>query len=294
MPANRGILGHVEWNDGTPAKNVKITITEKDPIFNDQLPATITDKDGNFIITYHPNQYSMKPPFQEKPDIEIKLEYLKNDIPKKVKIIYKDVKNEWLIIDILKLDDLPDECESIIEEEVIYREMNIFIINLKENIDINDPNNNDIWEIYIGSILEYSENSIIPKRTTLKINSWGGKVIVTDAIKEGSISNEEKKLNEKSIELLEKRNAYFEECSLLFNWLDKDGNIIHDSIYNTSNTNYMKINDISIFIPKPTSRTVDLEFIPLDRLEINCRVLIKGVSKEFKIISMDSIQNLIL
>jgi hypothetical protein len=294
MALNRGILGHVEWKDGIPAEEIKISITEKDLIFDDILPTTTTDKDGNFIITYNPDQYTIKGPLQEKPDIELMFEYKHLDVLKKVKVFYKNVELEWLTIDKLILDDISDECEPILEEIEPFKGENIFPINLKETIDVDNPENNDIWEVYVGTILEFSEKSIVPEHTTLKINSWGGKAIVANVINEGSISKEEKKLNEKSIELLEARTAKFDEITLLFNWLDEDGNIIHDSIHNKSDTNYILIDDISIFIPKPTSRTEETEFLPTDRLEINCRVIIKGIIKEFKILSMDSLQNLIL
>ncbi|MHA1252118.1 MAG: hypothetical protein ACTSRP_19180 [Candidatus Helarchaeota archaeon] len=294
MPINRGIIGHVEWKDNLPAKNIKVSVIERDLIFPDQLPSTRTDSDGNFIITYNPDQYSPKSIFKENPDLEIILEYNKNNIPKKTKFLYKNVKDEWLILECLKLDDLSKECTPIPEENEVYMGENIFTINLKDSIDVHTPENNDIWEVYIGSILEYSPKSIIAEQTTLKINSWGGKAIVADVIAEGSISKEEKKLNDKAIKLLEKRKAVFDEMSLLFNWLDKDGKIIHDSLYSESNKNFMKVEDVSIFIPKPTSRTEITEFLPVDRLEIQCRVIIKGKIKEFKIISMDSIQNLML
>lgn len=294
MALNRGILGHMEWKDGIPAERMKISIIEKDLIFDDILPTTTSDKDGNFIITYNPDQYTIKGPLQEKPDIEIMIEYKKNEVPKKVKVFYKDVDQEWLCIDKLMLDDNSDECEPIIDEIEPFKGENIFPINLKETIDVDNPENNDIWEVYMGTILEFSEKSIIPEHTPLKINSWGGKAIVASVINEGSISKEEKKLNEKSIELLEERTAKFDEITLLFNWLDEDGNIIHDSIHNKSDSNYIRIDDISIFIPKPTSRTEETEYLPADRLEINCRVIIKGIIKEFKIVSMDSLQNLIL
>ncbi|MHA1268537.1 MAG: hypothetical protein ACTSPY_02000 [Candidatus Helarchaeota archaeon] len=294
MVQNRGIIGHLEWRDGVPAKNIKIAVTEKDMLIDDILPSTKTDDDGNFIITYNPDKYTVKGIFKEKPDIEIIFEYKKNNIPKKVKLYYKNVVSEWLVLDNIKLDDPSAECCPIEEEEKIPYKEHTFIVNLNDHIDIKNIKNNKIWEVYIGSILEFSQKSIIPEHTPLKINSWGGKAIVADVINEGSISKEEKKLNEKSIELLKMRHAKFEEMTLLFNWIDKDGNIIHDSLYNASNTNHMKIIDISIFIPKPTSRTEAPEFLPVDRLEIKCRIIVEGKLIEFEIISMDSIQNLIL
>ncbi|MBD3230969.1 MAG: hypothetical protein GF329_22510 [Candidatus Lokiarchaeota archaeon] len=294
MPQNRGILGHVNFSDETAAEGIKITVTEKDLLFDDKLPITWTDKDGNFIVTYNPDRYSIKGPLQERPDIEILLEYKKEGIPKKFRLFYKDVEKEWLTIESINLEDPPDICEPIVEDEIIYHNEQFFTINLKESIDISDPLNNDIWEVYVGDILEFSSESIIPDKTPLKKNSWGGIGVVGDVINEGSISKEEKQLTVKGFESLNKREGKFDDITLLFEWLDRDGNIIHDSIYNKSNDNFIKINDVSIFIPKPTSKTSEPDFLPVDRLELRCRVVIKGVINEFKILSMDSIQNLIL
>jgi len=239
MPINRGIIGHVEWKDGSPACNIVVKLTEKDVVYDDKLPSTRTDSDGNFFITYHPDLYSLKEPFRENPDLELIFEYKKNDILKKFKIFYKNVKDEWLIIKSIRLDDSPEECKSLEPLEEIYEREHIFLINLKDKIDLDNIENNEFYEVYFGDILEFSDKSIIPDRTTLKVNSWGCKVILADVIREGSINKEEMKLTEKGIESLNKRKAKFDEITLLFHWIDKDGNIIHNSIYNKSNTNYI-------------------------------------------------------
>ena len=281
---NLGIIGHVKWSDGTPASHIIVELEEQDILFNDTLPSGKTDLDGNFVISYHPEEYGAV--FAEKPDIRITFKYLDEKMREKIKeTFFKDITDEWLKID-FKIDDkpIPQPKQIQVETGAIYT-----TVNLKNEINVDDVHANDLWQIYVGTSTAFSRDR---KYEQLKLSSWGGRIVVGDVLKDGPLTRDEKNLTPNGMSLLMKRKEIPKALELKFQWLDKNEKIIHDLIINSEEQNTLSEKQLRILPLALTTKIIDQACLPAATLKILAKITIKNVTFDYEVVCLEDIESL--
>ncbi|MHA1300388.1 MAG: hypothetical protein ACTSO9_13295 [Candidatus Helarchaeota archaeon] len=286
MVQNRGIIGHVEWKDGTPAANLHIDLLEKDFIVHDLLPSGYTDKNGDFIISYHPEIYTIKGPLAEKPDIELTIKYIDpNNQEKTFQKFFKNVKEEWLKVD-LKLDDesgSPHPESQLPPVGICSR-----VVNLKDSINLEDIESNDIWEICSATSTGFSRGRY---EKIMKLTTWGGRVIVGD-IFEGPLTRNEKNLNSKGIKSLNARKNKPKAIKLNFIWLDENNNIIHTIDLENQDMNFLNEKGLRILLRELDKDCKKYIIRPVEQTKMKTEVRIKNKQFNFEVICLESLSRL--
>jgi len=278
---NLGIIGHVSWADGTPAQNLTIELEERDILFNDVLPSGKTDLDGNFVITYHPEDYGGTGIFGEKPDIQLTINYLdSNKKSKTFKNFYKNVKDEWLKLD-LKLEDTGTAI--VLEEKP--SGSRLITINLKNKINVESIEDNDFWEIYFGTSTAFYRDH---KQRSIKLKSWGGKMVI-GAMKDGPLSRNERNLTPKGMDLLMKRKKIPKTMELKFLWLDEKENILHEYILNNEGRSCISEAELRINLPVKTAKEDEKSSLGIETLKMIATFEIENVCIDYEIICLDNI-----
>ncbi len=284
MVQNRGIIGHVEWNDGSPASGLVIDVKEKDLLFYDILPSGKTNENGDFIISYHPEIYGGTGVFAELPDIELLIKYRDTKRQEKtIKKFYKKVKSEWLKIN-LKLELLPSD--QICETEIIPIGRISHLVNLNNFLDLENIKKNDLWEIFLGTSMALSRQD-----DTMKFSTWGGRVITGD-IFENPLSRNEKDLNSNGIKALNERKKRPILLKLNFFWLNKQNEIIHEHVIENKNMNFLNERGLRISIPKIENKLELDTSLPIEHLKITSEVQIKEKKFNFELFCMENLSSL--
>ncbi|NHI92455.1 MAG: hypothetical protein EAX96_08120 [Candidatus Lokiarchaeota archaeon] len=282
---NRGLIGHVEWKDGTPASDLIIELEERDLLFNDALPSAKTDLDGNFVITYHPEDYGAI--FAEKPDINLSIEYLNEKNEKKVfSKFYPSIKDEWLSLD-LKLEDNPSPNPPI-KDEIPTGSIRT-TVNLKNKLNINDIEDNKLWEIFIGTSTAFSR---LRKHYDLKLKSWGGRIVVGEVITEGSLRRAERNLTPDGMLLLQQRKNIPKKMDLKFLWLDKEGNVSHDLLVSNEERSCLSERELRLLPSALTLKIRDKASLPAETLKVIATIQIENVTFSYELICIDSLTSL--
>ncbi|MFX1450632.1 MAG: hypothetical protein ACFFCM_07320 [Promethearchaeota archaeon] len=286
MAKNRGIIGHVEWGDGSPASNLIIELEEKDLIFHDVLPWAKTDDEGNFIISYHPQIYGGTGRLAEKPDIELVINYLNDkEEEKTLKKFYKNIEEEWLKVELI----LEDQSGSPIPESKLAPIGTCsHMVNLKESIIPDDIESNDIWEVCVATSTAFSRSRY---DKVIKLTSWGGKIIVGD-IFEGPLSRNEKNLNSKGIKSLNNRKNKPKQIELNLLWLDENGKILHRIDLKNEDTNYLSEKGFRILLREIDETGKSYKYQPVEQLKITTEVQIKNKTFNFEVICLESVSKL--
>ncbi|NVM01533.1 MAG: hypothetical protein HWN67_04325 [Candidatus Helarchaeota archaeon] len=286
MTRNRGIIGHVEWGDGTPASNLTIELEEKDLIFHDVLPWGETDGQGNFIISYHPEIYGGARRLGEKPDIELLIDYLNDKGEEKTfKKFYKNIKDEWLKVD-LKLEDQTGSPSP--ESKLAFIGICSEMLNLKDSINLDDVESNDIWEACVTTSTAFSRSRY---ERVMKLTSWGGKVIVGDVI-EGPLKRNEKNLNSKGIKSLNNRKNKPKQIKLNFLWLDENKNLIHEINLENQTMNYISEKGLRILLREIDETGKSYKYLPVEQIKITSEIQIKDKNFNFEVVCLESINKL--
>ena len=281
---NRGIIGHVTWSDGTPAANIIVELEEEDILFNDTLPSGKTDLDGNFVISYHPEEYGAI--IAEKPDIKMTFKYLDEKKREKIReTFFKDVRDEWLKVE-FKIDDkpIPQPEEIQLQTGSIYT-----TVNLKNKIEVDDVNANDLWQIYVGTSTAFSRER---KHQQLKLSSWGGRIVVGDVLKDGPLTRDEKNLTPKGMALLLERKEIPKLLEIKFLWLDENKRVIHDLIINSEERNTINQKRLRILPLALNEKIIGNACLPAETLKVNAVIKIKNVTFGFEVVCLDEISTL--
>ena len=281
---NLGIIGHVSWADGTPARNIMIELEERDILFNDVLPSGKTDLDGNFVITYHPEEYGGTGILAEKPDIELKIKYLdSNKNIKEFKKYYKNVPDEWLLLDLT----LEDTGKAIVADEKPHGS-HLKTINLKNKINVESIEDNDFSEIYLGTSTAFYRDH---KQRSIKLKSWGGRMVI-GSLKDGPLSRNEKNLTPKGMELLMNRKFLPKTMELRFLWLDKNDLVLHEYIIKNEGRSSLSEKELRINLPAKTAKKDEKAVLGIETLKVVAKFEIENVCIDYEIICLDSITSL--
>ncbi|MFX0133512.1 MAG: hypothetical protein ACFFDN_07710 [Candidatus Hodarchaeota archaeon] len=286
MNKNRGIIGHVEWSDGTPASSLTIELEEKDLIFHDVLPWGETDEQGNFIISYHPEIYGGAKRLGENPDIELMIHYLNDKGEEKsFKKFYKNVKDEWLKVD-LKLGD--QSGSPSLESKLAPIGICSNMLNIKDSINLDDVESNDIWEACVATSTAFSRSRY---EKVIRLTSWGGKVIVGD-IMEGPLTRNEKNLNSKGIKSLKNRKNKPKQIKLNFLWLDENKNIIYEIKLENRTKNYISEKGLRILLREIDETGKTYKYLPVEQIKITSEIQIKDKNFNFEVLCLESVNKL--
>ncbi|MHA1378262.1 MAG: hypothetical protein ACTSRG_07755 [Candidatus Helarchaeota archaeon] len=286
MPKNRGIIGHVEWRNGSPATDLIIELEEKDFIFHDILPWGKTDKDGNFIVSYHPEIYGGSGRLGENPDVELVISYLNQDKEKKTfKKFYEKVQGEWLKVNIQLEDDFGT---STPESKYVPIGVHSQMINLKDHLNTDDIESNEIWEVCTATSTAFSRGRY---ERIMKLTSWGGRVIVGD-IFEGPLTRAEKNLTPKGIKSLNPRKNKPKYQKLNFLWLDENNDIIHEIKIENQNSNYISEKGLNILLRELDETGKKYRFLPVEKLKTTTEIQIQDKKFNFEVFCLQSISKL--
>ena len=83
-PGDWLVYGRVFRPGGTGIPDLRVSVYDKDLLFDDRLGETVTDSDGDFHVLYHKNDF--KDLFENQPDLYIKV------INKKGRVLFNTEK----------------------------------------------------------------------------------------------------------------------------------------------------------------------------------------------------------